>query len=72
MTDRFNSFTVVLEKDMREDDAERLLSAIRQLRGVLSVKGNVSDIVDHIAMQRARSDLEQKLFMVLRSDDNRN
>jgi hypothetical protein len=43
MTERFNTLTVVLEKDMRDDDAETLLTAIRQMRGVLSVKGNVSD-----------------------------
>lgn len=43
MTDRFNALTVVLEKDIREDDAQALLSAIGQLRGVLTVSGNVAD-----------------------------
>lgn len=65
MTDRYNALTVVLEKDMREDDAEQLLCAIRQLRGVLSVSGNVADLTDHIAQERARHDLGIKLWSVL-------
>lgn len=65
MTDRFNSLTVVLEKDMRDDDAEALIAAIRQLRGVLSVSGNVADPSDYIAQQRARHELGDKLWQVL-------
>jgi hypothetical protein len=65
MTDRFNTLTVTLEKDIRSDDAEALLSAIRQLRGVLSVAGNVADIELHMAQERARHDLGQKLWQVL-------
>lgn len=33
MTDRFHTLTVVLEHDMRDDDAQALISAIGQLRG---------------------------------------
>ena len=65
MTDRYNALTVVLEKDIRDDDAEALLAAIRQLRGVLSVSGNVADMGDHIAQERARRDLGEKLWRVL-------
>lgn len=68
MTDRFNSLTVVLEADIREDDAQVLLSAISQLRGVLSVSGNVSDLGAHVALMRARHELEQKLWAALRSE----
>ena len=65
MTDRYNALTVVLEHDIRDDDAEDLLAAIRQLRGVLSVSGNVSDLDAHIAQARARHDLGEKLWLVL-------
>ena len=65
MTDRFNSLTVVLDRDIREDDAEALLNAIRQLRGVLSVTGNVSDVGSHIAEERVRRELGDKLWEVL-------
>ena len=39
MTDRYNALIVVLEGNVRDDDAEPLLAAIRQLCGVLSVSG---------------------------------
>lgn len=65
MTDRYNALTIVLEKDIRDDDAEALLSAIRQLRGVLSVSGNVADLGSHLAQERARRDLGEKLWRVL-------
>lgn len=65
MTDRFNSLTVVLENDIRADDAEVIISAIRQIRGVLSVSGNVSDVSAHIAQERARHELGSRLWEVL-------
>lgn len=66
MTDRFHSFTVVLEKDIREDDAEYLMNAIRCLKHVVDVSGNVSDYDSHMAYVRARSELSQKLWEVLK------
>ncbi len=65
MTDRFNALTVVLETDIRDDDAEALIAAIRQLRGVLSVSGNIANPSDYIAQQRARHELCDKLWHVL-------
>lgn len=65
MTDRFHSLTVVLEKDIRSDDAEGLIQAIRHMRGVLSVTGRVSDPDSHMAEERARRELGQKLWEIL-------
>lgn len=71
MTDRYNTLTVVLEHDIREDDAEVLLSAIRQLRGVLSVTGNVADTTAHMAEERARHKLGQELLAVVYPERSR-
>jgi hypothetical protein len=57
MTDRIHALTVVLEHDMRDDDVEGLIQAIRWLRGVLSVDLHVTDISDHTARERARTEL---------------
>ena len=65
MTDRYNSLTVVLERDMRSDDAEALITAIMQLRGVIGVEPNVSDSLSTVAEVRARHDLSTKLWKVL-------
>lgn len=65
MTDRYSSLTVVLAHDTRDDDAEPLINAIRHLRGVLSVTGNVVDPLTHVAEIRVRNELEDKLWRVL-------
>lgn len=65
MTNRFHSLTVVLETDIREDDAQGLISAISHLRGVISVEGNVTDAGLYAAEQRVRHDLMQKLLDVV-------
>lgn len=65
MTDRYNTLTVAIENDIREDDAEAILSAIRQIRGVLSVKGNVADTTAYLAEERARSELGKRLIEIV-------
>ena len=65
MTDRYNALTVVLSEDIREDDAEPLMAAIRMMKGVQSVKGHIATIDSHIAEQRARLELSEKLWDVL-------
>ena len=70
MTDRYNALTVVLDRDIRDDDAECILNAIRMIKGVRSVTGNVADMESHIAEQRVRHELEQKLMSVLRPDNS--
>lgn len=71
MTDRYHSLTVVLTEDMRTDDAERVLDAIRMIRGVQSVTGIVADASSHMAYQRARRDLGDKLFEVIYPKDEK-
>ena len=65
MTDRLNSLTVVLDHDYRDDDAESLILAIMQFRGVLAVKGNVADIASHTAEIRVKTELRKALFKLL-------
>lgn len=69
MTDRYHSIAVVLKKDVREDDAEFILNAIRMIKGVLSVKPHVSDHVAHMAEERAKKELEAKIWEVFHPKD---
>lgn len=62
MTDRINAVTVVLETDIRDDDAENLMAAMRQLRGVLTVTPNVADLTAHLAEERARHEIGMKVI----------
>lgn len=65
MTDRYNTLTVVLERDTRDDDAEALLNAIRMMKGVLTVEGNVSDVSAFAAEERAKRHWQEKIAEVL-------
>lgn len=71
MTKRLSGFVVVLNEDLREDDAQATLDAIRQLRGVIDVRPVEADIDMIVAASRVRSDLIEKLFAVLRPEGSR-
>ena len=64
MTDRINSFTVVLAEDTKEDEADLIGKALSMVKGVLSVKSGRVDEMDYIAYQRARHDLSGRLWAV--------
>ena len=68
MTDREAGYIVTLEKSIREDDAEDIKTAIRMIKGVISVEPVVEDINLHIAKTRSRQELEIKLFQALKDE----
>lgn len=68
MTDRINALTVVLKDDVREDDVEPLMNAIRLLQGVVSVSMHVADIGGHIAKERAKAYYRDKIIDILLND----
>jgi hypothetical protein len=65
MSDRYNYLTVVLEHDLRDDDAQALIQAIYQLRGVLKVEPNVADAQAFLAQARAKAELRNALEALL-------
>ena len=69
MSDRTIYLTVVLDKEIRVDDAESTLAAIAMIRGVASVSANVSNNMDHVAYTRARHDIEARLHRALKDVD---
>lgn len=66
MSDQYSAFTVVLENNVSEEEAQALMAAIQQLKGVLSVTGKVADFTEHLAYERARRELGLKMLEVLR------
>jgi hypothetical protein len=67
MTAKFNSLTIVLESDVREDDAQTLINAILMLKGVLSVEGNVPSFADYVAESRVKTEVRNRLFEIITS-----
>lgn len=65
MTDRYHSLTVILAKDIRDDDAEHILNAITMIKGVLSAESHISDLDSHMAESRAKQELINKLWAIL-------
>lgn len=53
MTDRWNALLVILDHDIRDDDAEPLRQAILRMRGVADVRPNIVDVSSAIAEARA-------------------
>lgn len=66
MTDRYNYLTVVLEQDIRSDDAEPIINAIKMLRHVVDVRPNVTNSGDWAAQEKAKWELRTKLWEVLK------
>jgi hypothetical protein len=63
MIDRVNSLTVILEKDVRpHEEIEDTIAAIKQLRGVLTVESNVSDLSVAVASQRVKHEVGLELI----------
>lgn len=65
MTDRLNALTVILERDIRVDDAEPIIAAIKMLKGVGDVVPHVADIEFASAEWRARHELGKQLLAVV-------
>lgn len=62
MTDRHYSYTVVLDHDIREDDAEVIMNALRCIKHVIAVKPNVSDSALFAAQARAAQNIREQLY----------
>lgn len=65
MSDRIKGFSVALDHDMHEEDAEKVRLAILQLKHVAGVQAEVSDLVDWSARQMVRLELGKQLMGVL-------
>lgn len=65
MTDRLYALTVVLEQDIRKDDAEPIIDAIRMIRGVGEVTAHISEPATYAAEARAKMELKLKIIEIL-------
>jgi hypothetical protein len=66
VTDRLAGLTVTFAADVREDDAEAIIHAIRMIKGVVSVDPLIADWQLHIATTRVQSDMTKRLYGALR------
>lgn len=64
MTDRFFALTVILNKDIREDDAEAIIQAIQMIKGVGKVQPHISSPEFITAEFRAQNELRDKILEI--------
>ncbi len=64
MTDRLKGCWVAFDHDIRTDDAEPLLDAIRQLRGVAGVEPIVANSNDWMARTKVAISVQEELLAV--------
>lgn len=69
MTTCIKGFWVALERDIREDDAEPLINAVKCLRGVQAVTVTEAGHEDWMARERVRLELSEKLWAALHHKD---
>jgi len=66
MSDKFQGCTVQFTDDLRKEEAEVIIAAIRQLRGVAAVSlGKPVSLTDWAARAGVRQELTAKLWKVL-------
>lgn len=68
MTDRLKGVLVTFQHDIRVDDAEAVISAIKMVKGVIAVDPVPSNIETHMAETRVRLELGGKIWNVLYPD----
>jgi len=62
MSNRIKGCWVAFEFDIEEENAELILNAIRQIRGVQAAEASVSDSGDWMARQQVKAVLRDKLL----------
>jgi len=61
MTDRIKGLTVALTHNIRDDDCQCIIDAIKMVKGVEGVEMHVADPMDYITKQQVKSELRDKI-----------
>ena len=62
MTDRVKGLVVTFDKDIRIDDVEPIIEAIRMIKGIASVQPSIAEVSDQINQQRIRNEYRHKVW----------
>lgn len=65
MSDKIKGFYVVLDKDIRDEDFERIENVVLMIKNVLSVKRSVSDSNDWMNRERIKQEIINKIYNTL-------
>lgn len=65
MTDRYFALTVILDGEIRDDDAEAIILAIKQIRNVKDVKPHVFDTDVAIAREQGKMEAVDEIVKTI-------
>ena len=65
MTARVKGFTVTLDRDVREDDFQRIQEAVEMIVGVLHVEPVLATGQDHITRMRLKNDITRNILKLI-------
>ena len=68
MTDRFKGFLITLEKEIRDEDAKEVMTALKMIKGVINVKPYVNGYEDWMMYEKGVLDNRRELFDFLRKE----
>jgi hypothetical protein len=71
VTDRFKGVTVTFDRDIRDDDAEYIINAIRMIKGIIDVTPSVTNFDDYMNRARIRHEIEDKIWKALRETESK-
>lgn len=66
MTDRYKGFLITLDKEIRNDDAEPILNALKMIKGVQIVKPYINKAEDWMMYEKGVMDTKMELFQFLK------
>jgi hypothetical protein len=67
MTDRIKGYLVTLEADIREDDSETILNALKMIKGVHNVRTYVKNMEDYMSEYKGRLDELNDMLKIMRA-----
>lgn len=65
MSGKVKGFTVTLERDIREEDFQRIKEAVEMITGVLHVKPSLASGQDHITRMRLKNDITRNILKLI-------
>jgi hypothetical protein len=65
MTDRIKGFTVTLSNDIREDDFQEIVNAVKMIRGVCHIEPSIVTTHDHMNRVRIKTELLGDIYKLM-------
>lgn len=72
MSNRHHSYTVVLDHELKDEDSEEVIQAIKMIKGVTQVVPHIADGGFYIAREQAKIDLRQQMWDLLHPAEKTN